>query len=69
MYVLCEIFDYEGEAVLGLYSSEQEARSAASDYQSSRVDSQGRCDVDGLCIYELQVGAAPRLRADADMYI
>lgn len=64
MYVLCEIFDYEGEAVLGLYASEQDARAAAMDYQSSRNYS-----VDGLCIYELEVGAAARLRADADAYL
>lgn len=69
MFVLCECFDYEGEAVIGLYASQEDAVAAAEVYQASRLDSQGRCTIDELAIYELEVGAAAVLRPSATMYL
>ena len=69
MFVLCECFDYEGEAVIGLYASREDAVAAAEAYQASRTDSQGRVSIDELAIYELEVGAAASLRSSADMYL
>ena len=69
MFVLCECFDYEGEAVIGLYASEEDAIAAADRYRESRTDSQGRVSIDELAIYQLEVGAAAELRSSADMYL
>ena len=57
VYVLTQEWEYEGEALLGVYASLEEARAAAQAY-----DSQGS---DCLLIYERQVGA-PAVLTDGD---
>ncbi len=51
-YVLTQGFDYEGEAVLGVYSTLERAQTAASDY-ASQFSAR-----DYLSIYELELDAA-----------
>ena len=50
VFVLCIVFDYEGEAVLGVYSSLESAQAAAERYLEDQ-------DCDGLTVYECGVGA------------
>lgn len=61
VYVLCGGWDYEGETVLGVYASADEARAA------------GEGDLGGTydfaCVYEIAVGASPELRASPSFYI
>lgn len=52
IFVLCQVFDYEGEAVIGVYSSLEAAQSAANTYAE-----QYTCD--GLSVYELPLNGAP----------
>jgi len=63
MFVLCEAVDYEGESVLGLYSSIDAAIAGAQSYvlRGQRDDrSEGYCSdhYDDLCVYEVVVDAA-----------
>lgn len=48
MFVLCCGWDYEGEAVLGVYASLEDAQAAANSYVGYQ---------DMICVYEVEVGA------------
>lgn len=52
IFVLCQVFDYEGEAVIGVYSSLESAQAAADRYAE-----QNACD--GLSVYEFALNGAP----------
>ena len=62
MFVLCDGVHYEGESVIGLYSSLELAIAAAESYESrGQADdrSQGYCSshFDDLAVYEVPVDA------------
>lgn len=57
VYVLTQGFDYEGEVVLGVYSDQERAQAAASDYVSTD------CGGDTLSIYEIVLDEAVRFDA------
>ena len=62
MFVLCESVDYEGESVLGLYSSLELAMAAAESYdRRGQADDrfEGYCSDywDDLLVYEVPVDA------------
>lgn len=58
MFVLCCNWDYEGEGVLGVYASLEQAIAAAGQTEWG----------DGQLIYQVEVGAAPELNRDPVWY-
>lgn len=52
VFVLTQVYDYEGESVLGVYSSLEAAQAAAAAYAAEQT-------VDGLSVYEFPVDGAP----------
>lgn len=52
VFVLCQEWQYEGEAVLGVYASLEDAQTAARAYDTGP---------DFLQVYEVQVGATAQL--------
>ena len=63
VYVLCQVIDYEGEYLLGVYASREDAMTAAVRYQATQ---QGG-SIDGLALYTREVGA-PAVFGDAAEY-
>ena len=59
VFVLCQVFDYEGEYLLGVYASREEAVAAARVY---------RQHIDGFALYRREIGAAAVLDGAADEY-
>jgi len=69
MFVLCEAVHYEGESVIGLYSTLELAMDAAASYdRRGRFDdrSEGFCSEqwDDLLVYEVPVDAPSFWRGD-----
>lgn len=52
IFVLCQVFDYEGESVLGVYPSLESAQAAAERYAAEQT-------YDGLTVYEFMLGGTP----------
>lgn len=65
VYVLCQVFAYEGEYLLGVdvYASREEAVAAADRYLAEQAGS-----VDQLALYTREVGTAAVLDASAIEY-
>ena len=61
VYVLCGGWDYEGETVLGVYASADEARAAGEGDIGQGVDF--------ACVYEFTVGAPVEVRGEPLFYI
>ena len=58
VYVVCQGWDYEGEAVVGVYESLAYARRVARELDYS----------DTVLIYRIRIGDAPRLREAVDVF-
>lgn len=61
VFVLCGLWDCEGEAVLGVYTSADEARAAGEAIRPGQFDH--------ICVHQVQLGAAPCLQLDPLFYV
>lgn len=64
VFVLCQVIDYEGEYLLGVYASREDAMTAAVRYQATQ---QGGL-IDGLALYTREVGAPAVLDDSAEYF-
>lgn len=62
LFVLCGGWDTEGQAVLGVYDSREEARVAGELLLPLAL-------YDYLCVHQVPLGAGPLLRVDPLFYI